>query len=90
MNQRNKFTVTPEELRRMREADIRTVDRDSLTDIAEVKINTELPQEERVLDFIRQIGNPYCYISNGMVVKVSFSGKKSMEDCMKAAMFAED
>ncbi|MCD7782880.1 MAG: hypothetical protein LUI15_03135 [Firmicutes bacterium] len=74
----------------MREADIRTVDRDSLTDIAEVKINTELPQEERVLDFIRQIGNPYCYISNGMVVKVSFSGKKSMEDCMKAAMFAED
>ncbi|MCD7761760.1 MAG: hypothetical protein LUG99_11015 [Lachnospiraceae bacterium] len=90
MNQRNKFTVTPEELRRMREVDIRTVDRDSLTDIAEVKINTELPQEERVLDFIRQIGNPYCYISNGMVVKVSFSGKKSMEDCMKAAMFAED
>ena len=90
MNQRNKFTVTPEELRRMREVDIRTVDRDSLTDIAEVKINTELPQEERVLDFIRQIGNPYCYISNGVVVKVSFSGKKSMEDCMKAAMFAED
>jgi len=90
MNQRNKFTVTPEELRRMREVDIRTVDRDTLTDIAEVKINTELPQEERVLDFIRQIGNPYCYISNGMVVKVSFSGKKSMEDCMKAAMFAED
>ncbi|MCC8044298.1 MAG: hypothetical protein LIP12_02205 [Clostridiales bacterium] len=90
MNQRNKFTVTPEELRRMREVDIRTVDRDTLTDISEVKINTELPQEERVLDFIRQIGNPYCYISNGMVVKVSFSGKKSMEDCMKAAMFAED
>lgn len=90
MNQRNKFTVTPEELRRMREVDIRTVDRDTLTDISEVKINTELPQEERVLDFIRQIGNPYCYISNGMVVKVRFSGKKSMEDCMKAAMFAED
>lgn len=41
--------------------DIRDVDRSTLVDIRDVKVNTALPKRERILDFIRQIGNPYCY-----------------------------
>ena len=81
--------VTREELKKMSEVDIRTVNPDELVDIADVKINTELPEKERMLDFIRQIGNPYCYKCNGMVVKVRFAGKQRLEDCLKAAMFSE-
>ena len=41
--------------------DIRAVDPAALVDIRDVKVNTALPKRERILDFIRQIGNPYCY-----------------------------
>ena len=36
-------------------------------------IHTELPREERVLDFIRQIRNPYCFRHGKIVVKIGFS-----------------
>lgn len=39
--------------------DVRTVDHNTLVDIRDVKVNTALPKRERILDFIRQIGNPY-------------------------------
>ena len=65
--------LTCEELRAMQEIDVRTVDRGSLWDIRDVKINAGLPKEERILDFIRQIGNPYCYRHGDYVVKISFT-----------------
>ena len=82
--------TTAEQLTILRETDIRTIDKNTLVDIADVHINTELPVPERVADYIRQIKNPYCYLSNGIVVKVSFSGKCSLEDCLKSAMFGEN
>lgn len=57
----------------MREVDIRTVDPDTLIDIRNVRINTALPKRERLSDYLRQIGNPYCYKCGKMVVKVSFA-----------------
>lgn len=75
--------ITVEELEKMKETDIRSVDRSTLVDISDVKIDTSLPERERVLDYIRQIKNPYCYMDRGIVVKVNFSGKKSLEDCIK-------
>lgn len=82
-------TITREDIVKMKEIDIRSVDRDSLVDIRDVKVNTELPDTERMMDFVRQIGNPYCYLCNGMVVKTRFIGKQSLEDCIKATMFTE-
>jgi hypothetical protein len=79
--------ITAEELRKMSEVDIRTVDRNELVDIETVEINKELPPIERVEDYIRQIKNPYCYLSHGVKVKISFAGKKKLEDCIGDAMF---
>ena len=64
---------TLEQLKAMQAVDVRTVDRSSLRDIREVKVNTDLPKQERILDFMRQIGNPYCYRHGKYVVKVSFT-----------------
>ena len=58
----------------MTQADFRTIDRNKLVDLCTVKINTDLPKEERIKDFIRQIGNPYCYKIGKYVVHLSFSG----------------
>ena len=44
----------------LKNVDLLTVDRDELVDIRDVKINTDLPQEERMKDFVKQIKNPYC------------------------------
>lgn len=66
------FTLTPEELKVMQEADVRTVDPATLKDIRDVHVNMDLPKQERILDFIRQIGNPYCYHHGKDVVEVSF------------------
>lgn len=76
-----------EQLQEMAQVDIRTVDPKELVDIESVKIRTDLPDEERVADYIRQIKNPYCYLYKGMVIKISFSGKRRLEDCMKDCLF---
>ena len=65
--------LTAAELKNMQAADPRTVDRADLKDIRDVQVNMELPKKERILDFIRQIGNPYCYRHGDYVVKVSFA-----------------
>ena len=64
---------TEEQVKAMQNVDIRTVDPAGLRDIRDVKVNTDLPKQERILDFMRQIGNPYCYRHGKYVVKVSFT-----------------
>lgn len=63
--------------------DIKTVDPEQLVDIREVVINTDLPKEERILEFIRQIRNPYCFRHGKIVVKIGFSesaGNTTLEE----------
>ncbi len=80
-----KNSWTMEQIEIMRSVDIRTVDPSTLRDIRDVIIDTELPKEERILDFIRQIGNPYCYLHGKYVVKVSFTDTEvTLEERMLA------
>ncbi|MCD8188917.1 MAG: hypothetical protein LUD78_01620 [Clostridiales bacterium] len=79
--------MTLEELKRKSEVDPATVDRETLVDVKDVHIRTDLNDSERMLDYIQQIKNPYCYLSNGMVVKISFSGKKPLQECLKESIF---
>lgn len=72
-----------EDLRKLVEVDIRTVDPKDLVDIQDVKIDESLPIPERVRDYIRQIRNPYCYLSHGTIVKIRFTGTKTLEECLK-------
>ena len=64
---------TQEQVEAMQNVDIRTVDPDTLRDIREVKIDENLPKRERMLEFIRQIGNPFCYRHGKYIVKVSYT-----------------
>ncbi len=57
----------------MRNVDVRTVERGSLVDISKIHIDPQMPREQRLADFVRQIGNPYCYRCGKVVVKVSFA-----------------
>ena len=74
---------TREQIEAMQNVDIRTVDPETLRDIRTVTINADLPKQEQILDFIRQIGNPYCYRHGKYIVKVSFTDTDvTLEDRM--------
>lgn len=66
-------TLTIADIDRMQAVDPKTVDRSTLKDIRDVNVDTGLPKKERILDFISQIGNPYCYRHGAYVVKISFA-----------------
>lgn len=66
-------TIQNMDFKQMRNVDVRTVERESLADISKIHIDTQMPREQRLADFVRQIGNPYCYRCGKVVVKVSFA-----------------
>ena len=76
---------------KLKNVDVRTVDISTLTDIGKIKINRELPKADRLRAFVREVENPFCFICNGMVVKISYSDtNESLENklaklCMEMA-----
>lgn len=77
-----KFTF--EELERMRNIDIQTINPDILKDIQNVHIDENLSKEERIQQFLEQIENPYCYKYDKTIIKVSFSDTNAtFEDRLK-------
>ncbi len=63
-------------LKDMANTDITTVSKESLIDINNVTINMDKEKQERILDFFQQIKNPYCFICNGMIVKMNFNSNE--------------
>ena len=61
------------------------IDRSRLRKAEEVVINPNLPKEQRIKNYIEQIGNPYCYLDGDGVVSLSFaqSGAK-LEEKLKS------
>lgn len=73
----------------LQDIDILTVDPKDLVDIKDVTIREELPLPERVRDYIQQIKNPYCYLSHGTVVKIRFTGSRTLEECINSCISME-
>ena len=59
----------------MRKVDIRTVDPATLHDRRDVRIDSRQPREK-----LKQIGNPYCYVDDGVVVKIGFMNTRETID----------
>lgn len=76
------FTV--EKLQEMKIADIMEIDRKELADIMQIEIDEKKPIEERIRDYIEQVGNPYIVKVGEYVVQFKYMDcKKSMEQKMK-------
>lgn len=70
----NDFTLSKVDFETLRQVDVRTVDPDTLVDISELKIGKNLPREERMTEFVRQIKNPFCFKVGKVAVSVGYSG----------------
>ena len=57
-----------EQVHQMKDRDIRTIEQHELR---------ELPQEERLKNLLDKVGNPYCYLDNGIIVKLNFAPRES-------------
>jgi hypothetical protein len=57
-----------------------------LADIRKVKINHDLPVEERLKDYIHQIKNPYVYKCGNTIVRIKFNGDMPIEACIAHAL----
>lgn len=62
-----------EDLRELENVDIRTIEKDTLVEIKKVKIDPELECRERISSFVEQIKNPYCFICDGVIVKIGYT-----------------
>lgn len=65
---------------------LRNIPLEELVDIQSITVNTDLPKEEKIADYIKQIKNPYCYKYNNYRVIVKFDESedaKTLEEQLK-------
>ena len=54
-----------------------------LVDIRDVTVNKELPKEERIAEYVKQIKDPYNFKCGKFTVSVSFANNGlTLEDCI--------
>jgi len=76
--------ITLERLQAMKGNADEPINRESLVDIRDIKINQELPVTDRILQFIALTKNPYLYKYGDKVVRVSFAETEvTFEERMK-------
>ena len=83
--------MTAEELIKLRDVDVTNVDRDTLVDLQDIRINDKLSVDERIASFIEQIKNEYFYFSgirkkrfhNTLRTRVFIRVKKSKKSAVR-------
>ena len=75
-------------LDRYRTADLMTCDPGGLADLRDVQIDTSLPVRERMVSYLEQVGNPYLFKVEGLIVRAVFSpgSGRSLIDALTALM----
>lgn len=70
-------------LEQMKSVDIAKVDRGTLVDINSIHIDSTLPDEQKLQDYLEQIKNPYCFRCGDTPVKIRFvSEEKSLKQSL--------
>ena len=60
---------------------------DSLVDIRDVHVNKDLPRQERIAEFRRQIKDPYHYRCGDFAVTAVFANSgRTLEDCLQGIL----
>ncbi len=61
-------------------------DKSELVDIQDVSVDPNLPREERIAEFVRQIKNPYLFRCGEFVIHAKYDPNgPTLEECLKQA-----
>ena len=75
--------ISSQTLIEMSQMDITKVNPGSLIDVDSVSVPQKLPHEQKVLSVIKQMGNPYCFMSGDTPVRIRFmNGGKTLSDSL--------
>ena len=76
--------MTAKEYRALLDVDFDDVDIKDMPDMAQIKINKSLSQEERQKQYLDKVGNPYLIRIGNMKIKVRFANNGiSMEQAFE-------
>lgn len=64
--------MTLKKLDELSRAEIGISEFDNLKNIDEIAIDNSLDVNQRVLDFLEKIGNPYCFYCGEVLVQINF------------------
>lgn len=65
--------MTVNELKDLSNCDITKIDKNTLAELTDVRINIDDPIETRLVTFFAKIKNPYCFKINGLPVQIGFT-----------------
>ena len=76
------------DIKMLRNADVSACNADELIDLRNVKTNRKMPLNRRADDFIAQVGNPYLFKVDDVVVKVEFGNGKDFSEILTDVILA--
>ena len=65
--------ITSEQLAEMQEMDITKIDRNTLVNVEDIKIDPSLSEDEKMISYLEQVKNPYCFLVGDTPVRVRFN-----------------
>jgi hypothetical protein len=80
--------LTVNDLKYLRNADISACNADELVDLRNVETNRKKPLGCRVNEFFAQVGNPYLFRVDDVVVKVEFGDGKDFSEMLTDVILA--
>ncbi len=81
----NKYNIKElaEKLERCRKVKFDDAKLEDVDEITDIKIDRRKTSNERILDFIMKVKNPYIFKVNGKLVRIRFSDTdKTAEECL--------
>ena len=83
MNKKYNIQELEEKLKRCRNMKLEDVTLDDVDELSYIKIDRRKSSNERILDFLTKVKNPYIFKVNGRLVRMRFSENgPTAEDCL--------
>ena len=72
-----------DKLERCRKISLEDIQPEDVDEITEIKIDKIKSSNERILDFLNKVKNPYIFKVNGRLVQIGFSNNgKTADECL--------
>ena len=81
----NKYNIEELEnkINRCKNISIDEINFDNIDNLSEIKISKKKNSDERILEFIKKVSNPYIFNIDNKIVKLEFSNNgRRAEDCI--------
>ena len=76
-----------EKLDKCRNINLDEIDINDVDEITNIKIDRRKSSNERILDFLNEVKNPYIFKVNGKLVRIRFSDtEKTADDCLTSVL----